>query len=110
MNRNDEQLCLAAVNEALQVIAGKWAFPVIAQLYYGPQRFNQLRRNLNNISIQSLTDTLRQLERYQIVTRQVIPTIPVSVEYSLTKKGREYRSILLQMREWGEKWIKTPHG
>jgi DNA-binding HxlR family transcriptional regulator len=45
------------------------------------------------------------LERHQIVKRRVFPTIPVSVEYSLTEKGREYRAILLQMRQWGEKWI-----
>ncbi|WP_218091491.1 winged helix-turn-helix transcriptional regulator [Paenibacillus solanacearum] len=108
MNRNDEQICLAAVNEALQVIGSKWAFFVISQLYYGPQRFNQLRRNLSNISIKSLTDILRHLELYKIVNRQVFPTIPISVEYSLTEKGKEYRTILLQMREWGEKWIATP--
>ncbi|UVI31559.1 winged helix-turn-helix transcriptional regulator [Paenibacillus spongiae] len=111
MNRNDEQICLAAVNEALQVIGSKWAFLVISQLYYGPQRFNQLRRSLSksNISIKSLTDILRHLEHYKIVNRQVFPTIPISVEYSLTEKGKEYRTILLQMREWGEKWITTPN-
>ena len=105
MNRNDEQKCLLAVNEALSVIGSKWAFGVISHLYYGSQRFNQLRRNLGNISIKSLTDILRHLEHHKIVNRQVIPTIPISVEYSLTEKGKEYRSILLQMREWGEKWM-----
>jgi DNA-binding HxlR family transcriptional regulator len=109
LNEHENQVCLAAVNEALQVIAGKWAFPVISQLYYGPQRFNQLRRNLRGISIKSLTDTLRHLEQHQIVSRQVFPTIPVSVEYALTEKGKEYRAILMQMRKWGEKWIEPPH-
>ncbi|WP_246079642.1 winged helix-turn-helix transcriptional regulator [Paenibacillus piri] len=109
MNGNEEQRCLAAVNEALQVIGSKWAFHVIAQLYYRSQRFNQLRRSLGNISIKSLTDILRQLEQHQIVHRQVFPTIPVSVEYSLTEKGKEYRSVLLQMREWGEKWNGDPN-
>ncbi|WP_244860465.1 winged helix-turn-helix transcriptional regulator [Thermobacillus xylanilyticus] len=86
------------------VLQGR-AFAVIAQLYYQPQGFNQLRRNLGSITVKSLTDTLRHLERHQIVKRRVFPTIPVSVEYSLTEKGREYRAILLQMRQWGEKWI-----
>ena len=109
MNRNDEQVCLVAVNEALQVIGSKWSFFVISQLYYGSQRFNQLRRNLGDISIKSLTDILRHLVHHKIVNRQVFPTIPISVEYSLTEKGKEYRTILLQMREWGEKWITTPN-
>jgi DNA-binding HxlR family transcriptional regulator len=109
LNQQDDQICLAAVHEALQVIGSKWAFPVISQLYYGPQRFNQLRRNLRGISIKSLTDTLRHLEHYQIVSRQVFPTTPISVEYALTEKGKEYRTILLQMRQWGEKWIQPPN-
>lgn len=107
MSRSEDQICLAAVSEALQVIGSKWAFCVISQLYYGPQRFNQLRRNLSGISIKSLTDVLRHLEHYNIVDRQVFPTTPINVEYSLTEKGREYRSVLLQMREWGEKWTEA---
>ncbi|MEW9700580.1 winged helix-turn-helix transcriptional regulator [Paenibacillus sp. SI8] len=93
----------------MQVIGSKWAYFVISQLYYGPQRFNQLRRNADNISIKSLTDILRHLEHYQVVNRQVFPTIPVRVEYSLTEKGKEYRAILFQMRQWGEKWMTHPH-
>ncbi|MEK5056916.1 winged helix-turn-helix transcriptional regulator [Paenibacillus shunpengii] len=105
MRRNEEQKCFVAVNEALQVIHNKWAFQVITQLYYSRQRFNQLRRNVGDLSVKSLIDTLRHLEQLQIVNREVYPTIPVSVEYSLTEKGKEYRKVLLQMREWGEKWM-----
>ncbi|UUZ86986.1 winged helix-turn-helix transcriptional regulator [Paenibacillus sp. P26] len=32
----------------------------------------------------------------------------MSVEYSLTDKGKEYRTILFQMRKWGEKWTAIP--
>ncbi|WP_244226670.1 winged helix-turn-helix transcriptional regulator [Paenibacillus protaetiae] len=105
MRGHDEQKCFVAVNEALQVIHNKWAFQVITQLYYNRQRFNELRRNVGDISVKSLIDILRHLEKLQIVHREVYPTIPASVEYSLTEKGREYRKILLQMREWGEKWM-----
>jgi len=104
LNEDRESQCSAAVAEALQVIESKWAFQVISQLYYGSQRFNQLRRSVGEISVKSLTDVLRHLERMQVVHRHVFPTIPVSVEYSLTDKGKEYRKVLLQMREWGEKW------
>ncbi|MBO9596921.1 MAG: helix-turn-helix transcriptional regulator [Cohnella sp.] len=107
MDRIEEQKCFTAVNEALQVIGSKWAFSVISQLYYGPQRFNQLRRSLGSISIKSLTDILRHLEHHEIVHREVFPTNPISVAYSLTDKGKDYRNVLLRMREWGEKWIVT---
>ncbi len=107
MKRAEDQVCQDAVNEALQVIGSKWAYSVIAQLYYGPQRFNQLRRSLGDISVKSMTDILQRLEHHRIVHRQVFPTNPISVEYSLTDKGKDYRNVLLRMREWGEKWIVT---
>jgi DNA-binding HxlR family transcriptional regulator len=96
--------CAIPIQAALEVINGKWSYFVIAQLCLSSQRFNQLRRNIGNISIKSLTDTLRHLESIEVVHREVFPTVPVSVEYSLTKKGKEYGVILVQMREWGEKW------
>ncbi|MCD9025785.1 winged helix-turn-helix transcriptional regulator [Cohnella sp. NL03-T5] len=60
------------------------------------------------IGLDRLTDTLRHLEQCGIVNRQVFPTVPVSVEYSLTESGREYGKVLLQMRQWGEKWMMQP--
>lgn len=104
MNTMYQHPCQMAIGEALQVVSGKWAYSVISQLCQGSQRFNQLHRSLGGISIKSLTDTLRQLEQYQIVSRQVFPTVPVTVEYALTEKGKEYVAILVEMRKWGEKW------
>ncbi|MCH5583438.1 helix-turn-helix transcriptional regulator [Shimazuella sp. AN120528] len=98
------QPCAIPIQQALEVINGKWSYFVIAQLCVRSQRFNQLRRSIGDISIKSLTDTLRHLERIDVVHREVYPTVPVSVEYSLTQKGREYGAILVQMRNWGEKW------
>jgi DNA-binding HxlR family transcriptional regulator len=104
INIKDMKVCSIPINAALEVINGKWSYYVIAQLCLEAQRFNQLRRNMGNISIKSLTDTLRQLEKMDVVHRQVYPTVPVSVEYSLTQKGKEFGAILIQMRQWGERW------
>ncbi|MCU6794253.1 winged helix-turn-helix transcriptional regulator [Paenibacillus sp. WQ 127069] len=74
-------------------------------LTQGPHRFHQLRRNVDRISIKSLTDVLRHLEQHNVIQRQVFPTVPITVEYSLTDKGRAYKPVLLQMRIWGgETW------
>jgi DNA-binding HxlR family transcriptional regulator len=77
---------------------------VLGYLTIRPQRFNQMRRLLGNISTKSLTDTLRHLEQNGIITRTVFPTVPVTVEYSLTEKGKELQAILLEMYTWGHKW------
>ncbi|MEK3725196.1 winged helix-turn-helix transcriptional regulator [Paenibacillus sp. FSL H8-0034] len=100
----EDELCFISIREALQVVSGKWSFLVLSILTQGPQRFNQLRRNVERISIKSLTDVLRHLEQHNVIQRQVFPTVPVTVEYSLTDKGRAYKPVLLQMRIWGETW------
>ena len=105
-NQEREMECLASVNQALQVLGNKWAFLVLAQLYIRPLRFNQMRRQLGNISTKSLTDTLRHLEQNGIIKRAVFPTVPVTVEYSLTEKGQEFQAVIYGMYVWGHKWGK----
>ncbi len=92
--------------EVLQILGAKWAFMVIAELCKGPQRFNQLQRNVAIIKTQSLTDTLRHLEKTGIVRREVFPTVPVTVEYSLTEKGMDFQAALKEMDKWAMKWRK----
>lgn len=100
----EEEECLASISAALQILGGKWSFLVLTQLFLGPQRFNQLRKQVSDISTKSLTDTLRHLEKNEIIHRQVFPTVPVTVEYSLTEKGREFGNVLIEMFNWGHKW------
>ena len=38
------------------------------------------------------------------INRKVIATVPVTVEYSLTDKGRDLKKIITSMYLWGEKW------
>lgn len=89
---------------ALIILGSKWAFPVLAELTAGPLRFKQLQRNTKVINTQSLTDTLRLLEKAGVVRREVFPTVPVTVEYSLTESGNDFRSVLGEMDRWATKW------
>ena len=53
-----------------------------------PYRFGELRRLVPDISQRMLTQTLHDLQRDGYVHREVFPTKPPSVEYSLTDLGR----------------------
>jgi DNA-binding HxlR family transcriptional regulator len=50
-----------------------------------------------------LTQTLRDLERDGLVSRQVFPTKPPSVEYSLTELGRDAMIPISALMDWAEK-------
>ncbi|PWV95882.1 HxlR family transcriptional regulator [Paenibacillus cellulosilyticus] len=99
-----ENTAIPNICEALSILGAKWSFMVIAQLSGGPQRFKQLLRNVKVVKTQSLTDTLRHLEATGVVRREVFPTIPVTVEYSLTRKGHDFRRVIDEMEQWVEKW------
>jgi DNA-binding HxlR family transcriptional regulator len=99
-----EEIVFSNICEVLQILGTKWAFMVITELYRGPKRFNQLQRDVAIIKTQSLTNTLRHLEQTGIILREVFPTVPVTVEYSLTEKGSDFQIALKEMDKWAAKW------
>jgi len=101
---SQEQPANAVSCEVMQILGSKWAFLIIALLYECPLQFRQLQRKAVIISTQSLTNSLRHLEQIGIVKREVIPTIPVAVKYSLTEKGRDFRLAVKEMEKWAIRW------
>ncbi len=76
------------VRGVLDKIGDKWSMLVVMTLAVEPRRFNQLHRMVPDISQKMLTQTLRELQREGLVSREVFPTKPPSVEYRLTQLGR----------------------
>ncbi|SDY32895.1 DNA-binding transcriptional regulator, HxlR family [Evansella caseinilytica] len=93
-----------SIEKALNIIGGKWSFLILKNLFTGTKRFGELQKAIPNISPKALTDTLRHLEQNAVVTRTVYPTVPVTVEYSLTAKGQALNKILKEMKLWGSQW------
>lgn len=104
MNPVDDVVCVEAIRCIMQIFGGKWTFLVMGELHEGAKRFNQLNRSLG-CSTKSLSDTLKMLEENGIITRTVQPTTPVTIEYELTEKGRDFENVFIEMRRWGEKWL-----
>jgi DNA-binding HxlR family transcriptional regulator len=92
------EMCLSMV--LLDDVADKWAILTIAALSQGASRFNQLRRTLRGVTQKTLTQTLRRLERSGIISRTVLDTSPVSVEYAVTPLGRTLAGPFSAMYRW----------
>jgi len=92
---------ILALNDTLQVINGKWKLPIVGSLFFGKKRFKELERDIPGITPRMLSKELKDLEMNGIVTRTVYDTIPVTVEYELTKSGQSFSKVLDVMVEWG---------
>jgi DNA-binding HxlR family transcriptional regulator len=89
----------------LDRVADKWAVLILGSLRDHPVRFNALRRMIQGISQKMLSQTLKSLERDGLVKRKATPTVPVTVEYSITPLGRTLSATVDGLRVWAETHI-----
>ncbi|MGB7194010.1 winged helix-turn-helix transcriptional regulator [Collimonas pratensis] len=88
------------VSEVLNRVGDKWSMQVIVVLRDQPRRFNDLRRQVNGISQQMLTRTLKVLERDGLVERTVRTTSPPQVDYALTPFGHSLSEPVRELAIW----------
>lgn len=100
-----QELSAAAcpVRDVIDHLGDKWSTLLIIALASGPLRFGALRRTVPDISQRMLTQTLRDLQRDGLIERQVFPTKPPSVEYSLSPLGRSLLEPLAMLVGWAER-------
>lgn len=91
------------IRDVIQGVSGRWTSLLVTALAEQPYRFGELRRLVPDISQRMLTQTLRDLQRDGYVHREVFPTKPPSVEYSLTDLGRSMYGALSILLEWAER-------
>ena len=91
--------------QILDRIGDKWAVLILILLDRETLRFNELRRRIEAISQKMLSQTLKSLERDGLIRREVFPTVPVTVEYSLTELGRTLAATVDTLRLWAETHI-----
>ena len=101
MSKTKEKIINCPVEKTLSIIGKKWAVLIIRDLLSGKKRFGQLLTSLIGISPRTLSARLNDLEKNGVLKKKVFPEIPLRVEYSLTKRGKDLHFILDQMNKWG---------
>jgi DNA-binding HxlR family transcriptional regulator len=87
--------------QVLDRIADKWTMLVVVALQTrGTLRFSELKRSIGGVSQKMLTQTLRALERDGMVHREALPTVPVTVRYTLTPMGHRLATAVSVIREF----------
>jgi DNA-binding HxlR family transcriptional regulator len=101
--RRYDDACASA--HGMDLIGERWAMPVIRELLLGPRRFGDLKKSLNGISANVLTQRLDGLEAAGILGRRKLPP-PASVQvYELTPWGYEAAPIFQALGRWA---VRSP--
>lgn len=100
-NRSPAPPNACPLSTCMAVLGGAWTPNIIWNLSGGPRRFSELRLDIPKISAKVLTARLRALEEKGVVLREVKPTSPPSVEYSLTDLGQQLVPAINAIAEVG---------
>jgi len=84
------------------MVSGKWKGLILWYLKDETLRYGEIRKKLDGITQKMLTQTLRDLEKHQLITRKVYPVVPPKVEYTITKYGKGLIPIFEEMLAWGD--------
>lgn len=101
---------LAEINSTrpiLEQVANKWSVLILTVLCSQPSRFNAIKRRLDPMTHKSLTEALRRLERNGLISRHVIASSPVAVEYAITPLGRTLQDPFVALVNWAKQHGET---
>ena len=93
---------LRAMQDALDIISGRWKMQIIALLCNGEFRYSELEKGLPKISPRMLSKELKDLEINELVERKVYASLPVKVTYKLADYGYTLVPLINELTNWGK--------
>jgi DNA-binding HxlR family transcriptional regulator len=97
----DEDLGTCPVRSVLDRIGDKWSILIIMLLgEKETMRFNELSKEIGDISQKMLTVTLRSLEADGLVIRTIYPQVPPRVDYEITPLGKSLVPHIISLSKW----------
>src|SRR6202163_3916283 len=95
----------------LAIVGDKWTTVVLYCLSIREhRRFNELQKQIPDISKKMLIQTLRNLERDGLLERTVYQQGPPKTEYGLPENGPNQREPIAWLCEWSMENREVPSG
>ncbi|MFD1630734.1 winged helix-turn-helix transcriptional regulator [Pseudopedobacter beijingensis] len=93
---------ITAIKDTMEILSGKWKFHILGTLMEsGKMRFMDLLREVDGIAAKMLSKELQDMEINRLVTRTVLNTKPITVEYEITEYGKTLEPIINEIANWG---------
>ena len=92
------------VDNTFKIIGKKFTFHIVRNIAMRNQtRFNEFLATIEGINPKTLSLRLKELEETGIIQRRVYDEVPIRIEYTLTKKGKDLQGIIDQMAAFSMK-------
>lgn len=103
-NSGAQKVC-PLFHQAVEVVGRRWSGAILRVLMEGPSRFGELRAAIPDLSDRLLSERLKKLEEFGLLSREVADDRPVVVTYRLTPQGMALKPSLEALGAWAEKWL-----
>ena len=91
---NDKVEEIAFFGSSIDFLRKKWVIEILWELEtHKGSNFNELKRKIKGISSKILSNRLKELQKSELILREIQKTRPPSVFYSLTDKGKGFVEI-----------------
>jgi len=91
------------VRNVLSRFSDKWSLLTLSVLFSGKtMRYGEIKGAIPDISQKMLTNTLKNLEEFHLITRKAYAEIPPRVEYSITEMGNSLIPAVEMMINWAQ--------
>ncbi len=95
------------VTNTLDLIGDKWTLLVVRDMLFLKKKlFNDFLKSPEGIATNILTERLKRLEEHGIIEKRPYRKDPVRYEYTLTRRGEDLRSLVMEMIRWGNTHIE----
>ncbi|WP_443938521.1 winged helix-turn-helix transcriptional regulator [Pedobacter sp. MW01-1-1] len=102
------QVKMQAINDTMSVLSGKWKFPILGTIIEGNRLgFMDLLREIKGIGPKMLAKELQDLEMNKLLSRTVMHTKPITVEYAITDYGKSLAPLINEIAVWGIQYRKS---
>jgi len=90
------------VRTVTDLLERRWTISILYVSHEGAVRFNEFLQALGTIPPATLAQRLADLEKAGVLERAVIDSRPPMVEYRLTDRGRQLRSLVRALTRYAE--------
>lgn len=106
MSRSDLPSHTCTIARAVAQVGDEWTLLIVREMFLGTRRFDDFLR-LIGMSSHLLAQRLKKLEVEGVIRRAPYSERPPRHEYHLTEKGRELWTVIIALRQWGDRWLGT---